>query len=168
MIKGFVCGVPGRKAREIIERDLKVISQSVGREYSFVFKKGKSCSVWDVDGRKYLDFAAGIAVLNAGHCNPKVMKAVRKQLELGTHAGFCDFYAELPVKYAEFLSTFTSKKFDTVFLSNSGTESVECAVKLARWNSRKPWLIAFKNAFHGRTMGALSMTNSKTVQRESF
>ncbi len=164
----FICRKPGDKSVEIIRRDAAVISPSLTREYSFVFKKGRDCYIWDVDGRRYLDFAAGVAVANIGHANPEVKEAIIRQLSLGTHCGFSDFYAELPVEFAEYLVSFLPGQLDTVFLSNSGTESVEAAYKLARWHTNKKWVVAFENAFHGRTMGSLSMTKSKPVQRNRF
>src|SRR3972149_2948140 len=164
----YVCRPPGPKSRKILERDRKVISQSYSREYDFVYKKAKGCYLYDVDGRRYLDFAAGIAVMNIGHTQDKVIKAVHKQAKHGFHAAFGDFYAELPVRFTETLLSFLPKQLNNVFLSNSGTESIEAAIKLARWNKRKRWLIAFEHCFHGRTLGSLSMTNSRKVQREGF
>ncbi|MBI4170348.1 MAG: aminotransferase class III-fold pyridoxal phosphate-dependent enzyme [Candidatus Aenigmarchaeota archaeon] len=164
----YICRKPGKKSVKIIERDHAVISQCVTREYSFVFKQGKGCYIWDVDGRKYLDFAAGVAVMNVGHTNPVVMRAIAHQTKISSHAGFADFYAELPVRFAETLVSFLPSPLKQAFLSNSGTESIEAAYKLARWHKNKKYVIAFKNAFHGRTMGSLSMTNSKKVQRERY
>ncbi len=153
---------------KIIKRDRKVISPSLTREYSFVFKKAEGCYVWDVDGRRYLDFAAGVAVMNIGHTNPVIEKAIHQQIKDAIHAGFSDFYAELPVKFVEHLLTFLPKHLNKTFLSNSGTEAVEAAYKLARWHTNKKWTIAFKHSFHGRTMGSLSLTNSRPVQKERF
>ncbi len=164
----FICRKPGSRSVKIIERDGKVISPSLTREYSFVFKKAKGCYVWDVDNRKYLDFAAGVAVMNIGHTNPVVEKALHQQIKLASHVGFSDFYAELPVRFVEYLLTFLPKHLNKAFLSNSGTEAVEAAYKLARWHTNKKWVIAFRPSFHGRTMGSLSLTNSKPVQRERF
>lgn len=164
----YPCRVPGPKSRVIISRDKRVTSPSYEREYSFVFEKAKGVWVWDVDGRRYLDFVAGIAVNNVGHANPEVVKAMRKQANKGLHAAFTDFYAELPVRFIETLLELVPKNFTKAFLSNSGTEAVEAGYKLARWHSRKKWVIAFENSFHGRTMGSLSMTKSKPVQRDRF
>jgi 4-aminobutyrate aminotransferase len=164
----FICRKPGDKSREIIRRDADVISPSLTREYSFVFERGRGCYIWDVDGRRYLDFAAAVAVANVGHANREVREAILRQLSLGTHCGFSDFYAEAPVAFAEYLVSLLPGGLDTVFLSNSGTESVEAAYKLARWHTGKKWVIAFENAFHGRTMGSLSLTKSKPVQRDRF
>lgn len=164
----YICKAPGKKSREIIKRDHKVISQCLTREYSFVFKRSKDAYLWDVDGKKYLDFAAGVAVANIGHTNPDVMKAIREQTKLATHCGFSDFYAELPVRFAEELLTITPSNLQQVFFTNSGAETLEAAYKLARWHSKKKWCIAFNPSFHGRTMGALSLTSSKPVIKKRF
>jgi len=164
----FICRKPGPRSVKIIERDQRVISSCVTREYSFVYKRAKGMNLWDVDGRKYLDFAAGIAVMNIGHNNPVVHKALHQQIKYGTHAAFADFYAETPVRFVENLLTFLPGHLNMAYLSNSGTESVEAAFKAARWHTNKKWTIAFKPCFHGRTMGSLSMTNSRPVQRRRF
>jgi 4-aminobutyrate aminotransferase len=164
----FICRKPGPESVRIIERDKKVISPSLTREYSFVFKRSKGCYIWDVDGRRYLDFSSSVAVMNIGHTNKNVGKAIEKQLKLGYHCGFSDFYAQLPVEFVELLLSFLPKHLNIAFLSNSGTESIEAAYKLARWHSNKKWVIAFKPSFHGRTMGSLSLTNSKPVHRKRF
>ncbi len=169
MNEKYICRIPGQKSRAIISRDSQVVSPSLTREYSFVFRKANGMHVWDVDGRKYLDFSASVAVMNAGHSNPWVQRAVRQQLGKALHCGFSDFFAELPVQFCEeLLSHIRFPRFEKVFLSNSGTESVEAAYKLARWHSQKKWCVAFKPSFHGRTMGSLSLTNSLPVQRERF
>ncbi|MFH1261226.1 MAG: aminotransferase class III-fold pyridoxal phosphate-dependent enzyme [Candidatus Micrarchaeota archaeon] len=160
--------ITNRKTMELIKRDVDIVSRSLTREYAFAYKKANGCHVWDVDGQKYLDFCASVAVMNIGHNNPNVVKAIKKQLKYGTHCAFSDFYAEMPVLFSEHLVSMLPKKFDRVFLSNSGTESVEAAYKLARWHTNKKWVVAFKGAFHGRTMGSLSLTNSKPVHRERF
>jgi len=167
MIK-FICRAPGKKSIKIMERDQSIISPSLTREYSFVFKKSRGCYIWDVDNRRYLDFSASVAVMNVGHTNSEVRMAIERQAKLGYHCGFSDFYAELPVQFVELLLTFLPKHLNSAFLSNSGTESIEAAYKLARWHTNKKWVIAFKPSFHGRTMGSLSLTNSKPVHRERF
>jgi 4-aminobutyrate aminotransferase len=164
----FVCKKPGPKSRKIIKRDEKVISSCMTREYDFVFKKAKGMHIFDVDGKKYLDFMSSVAVLNIGHDNPDVGKALKEQLKSGMHCGFADFYAEKPVEFVEELVKFVPTHLNCGFLSNSGTESVEAAYKLARYSTEKKWTFAFKNAFHGRTMGSLSMTNSKPIQRKRY
>lgn len=164
----FVCEPPGSKSRKIIARDNQVISSSYSREFDFVFDHAKGCYLWDVDGKKYLDFAAGIAVANIGHANDAVIKAIKQQAEKGTHAAFGDFYAELPVRFVEKLLSFVPSHLNNAFFSNSGTEAVEAAYKCARWHTNKKWFIAFEHAFHGRTMGSLSLTKSKPKHRERY
>lgn len=164
----YQCREPGPKSRKITARDHRVVSDSLTREYSFVFKQASGCYVYDLDGRKYLDFSAGVAVANVGHTNPVVMEAIRRQTRKAAHSAFSDFYAELPVEFIELLLTFVPKNLEQAFLSNSGTEAVEAGYKLARWHTNRQWFIAFRNAFHGRTMGSLSLTNSKPVQRERY
>jgi len=170
MSENFVCDLPhGKKSIKIINRDKKVISGCTTRDHSIVIKDGKGCYLTDMEGRKYLDFGAGIAVMNVGHANPFVLAAIRKQANHMTHVGFADFYHELPVRFSETLvKTINSSNLNNVFLSNSGTEAVEAAYKCARWHTKKKFVIAFDHCFHGRTMGSLSMTNSKPVQRERY
>jgi 4-aminobutyrate aminotransferase len=158
----------GKKTMKLVKRDLKVTSPSLTREYCLSYEKAKGSFVWDADGRKYLDFAAGVAVMNAGHSRPEVAAAVKEQLKKGTHCGFSDFFADAPVKFCETLVDLMPKPLNKVFLSNSGTEAVEAAYKLSRWHSKKKWAMAFENAFHGRTMGSLSLTQSKPVQKKRF
>ncbi len=159
---------PGPKSKAVIARDHKVIAQCMTREHPFVYERAKGVHVWDADGAEYLDFMAGVAVQSVGHDNPEVVRAIDAQLRKGLHCGFSDVYAEVPVKFAETLVSMLPRGLNSVFLSNSGTESVEAAYKLARYCKNKKWTIAFIHAFHGRTMGALSMTNSKPVQRERY
>jgi 4-aminobutyrate aminotransferase len=159
---------PGPKSLRVIERDNKVVSPSLTREYELVIDRLKGCYVWDADGKKYLDFSAGVSVANIGHNNPEVIKAIQQQLKKAIHPAFSDFYADLPVRFIENLLTFLPNNLNCAFLSNSGTEAVEAALKLAKWHTNKKWLIAFEGAFHGRTMGSLSMTKSKLVQRERY
>lgn len=166
MKEKFICKKPGKKSFAIIRRDKKVISPSMTREFDFVWEKSKGAYVWDIEGKKYLDFASAVAVANVGHTNPDVVKAIQRQLKKGLHAGFPDFYNELPVKFAETLLKFVPKHLNKVFLSNSGTESVEAAIKLARWYTKKSGLVAFSPSFHGRTMGSLSLTDALPVQKE--
>src|SRR3989344_5165020 len=158
------------KTVDIIKRDKAVLSTSMTRDFDFVFKKGRGCNIWDTDGKKYLDFAAGIAVMAAGHEAPPVVAAIKKQLANATHCAFPDFYAETPLLYAETLLGNMPKPLNNgrIFFTNSGTEAVEAGVKLAKWNKRGSHMIAFDHCFHGRTMGSLSMTNSKPIQREGF
>jgi len=123
---------PGPRSLKIIERDKKVISPSLTREYELVLDKTKGCYVWDADGRKYLDFSAGVAVANVGHNNPEVVRAIEQQMKKAIHPAFSDFYAELPVRFVENLLSFLPNNLNCAFLSNSGTEAVEAALKLAK------------------------------------
>jgi len=157
-----------KKSEEIIKRDHRVISPSLTRVGPLVFERAKDCYIWDVDGKKYLDFSSCVAVTNVGHSNTAVEREVLKQIKKGSHCAFSDFYTDVPVKFVEHLLTFLPKSLNMAFLSNSGTESVEAAYKLARWHTNKKWFIAFKPSFHGRTMGALSLMESKPVQKARF
>ncbi len=139
----------GKVSQKIIRRDHRVMSPSYDRHSGFVFKRAKGVYLWDLDGHRFLDFAAGIAVMNAGHTNPEVVAAIKHQLDFGLHAAFPDFYAELPVRFSEHLLSFFPKSFGKVFLSNSGTESVEAAFKLARWHSKKSGRLLLRQAFMG-------------------
>lgn len=158
--------VPGPRGISIIARDMMVSSPSLTRTYPFVVERGEGVYLFDVDGNRYIDFAAGIGVMNAGYSNPEVVKAIREQLERLTHCAFSDFYAEPPVRFAEKLCELTG--YERVFLSNSGTEAVEAALKLALWHTGKTKFIAFYQCFHGRTLGSLSLTASKSLHHEHF
>ena len=160
---------PGPKARELLERDKAVISPSYVRWYPLVVESGRGCIIRDVDGNEYIDFNAGIAVVSVGHCHPKVVEAVKKQAEKLIHYSNTDFYYEESVKLAEELVKITpGEEGKKVFFCNSGAEAIEAAVKLARWHTKRQYIIAFIGAFHGRTYGALSLTASKPVQRRGF
>lgn len=156
------------RSQGILARDKKVVSPSLTRELRIVYKKASGCRIWDADQKKYLDFTACVAVTSAGHNNPFVKRAIIKQLKDGVHCCFSDFYAEVPVAFCEKLLRTLPKGYGKVFLSNSGTEATEAAYKLARWHTNRTYVIAFEGAFHGRTMGSLSMTNSKPVQRDRY
>lgn len=156
----------GKRTKEIIDRDCDVISACLSRPYPLVIESAKGAVITDVEGKTYIDFVAGIAVMNVGHSNPAVSAAIRDQLEKMAHCGFPDFFAEPPVKLAEKLRQMTG--YDRVFLCNSGTESVEAAIKLSMWKSRRQGLVGFYGAFHGRTLGSLSLTCSKIRHKEHF
>lgn len=160
--------LPGPKAQAIIERDNKVISKSYPRGYPFVMDHGEGTQVWDVDGNRFLDFAAGIAVASTGHSHPKVVKAIQDQAEQFIHIS-SDFYHETWVQLGEKLNEIAP--FDSPaasFMTNSGTESVESAIKLARYHTQRSQFIGFLGAFHGRTMGAVSFTASKPHYKGRF
>lgn len=159
---------PGPKARAILERDAQVLSPSYARDYGFVMDYGKGAEVWDVDGNRYIDFAAGIAVNSTGHSHPEIVKAIQEQAEKFIHIS-SDYYHELMVRVAERIDEIAPmQEAVTVFLANSGTESVEAAIKLARYATDRRQFVGFLGAFHGRSMGSLSFTASKARQQERF
>lgn len=163
-----VVNPPGPKAQAIIARDRAVVSPSYPRAYSFVMDHGKGVEVWDVDGNRYLDFAAGIAVAATGHSHPRVVKAIQEQAEKFIHIS-SDFYHESWVALSEKLNQIAPFSEPAVtFLTNSGTESVEAAIKLARYHTERTQFIAFLGAFHGRTVGAVTMTASRNAYRGGF
>ncbi|MBP7227606.1 MAG: acetyl ornithine aminotransferase family protein [Longilinea sp.] len=160
--------LPGPKARELIERDARVVSISYPRGYPFVMDHGQGCRVWDVDGNAFLDFAAGIAVNSTGHSHPKVVKAIQEQAEKFIHIS-SDFYHTKWIELAEALDRIAPFKEDAVsFVTNSGTESIETAIKLARFTTRRSQFIGFLGGFHGRTMGAVTFTASKANYHRGF
>ena len=160
---------PGPNARKVLERDKKIISKSTAREYPLVVEKASGSNVWDADGNRFLDFNSFIAVMNFGHSHPKIVQALKNQVQKATHVGFLDFYADLPVKFAEALTGLMPyRDLNTVHFSNSGTESIEAAMKLARRFTKRTYFISFYGGFHGRTYGSLSLTSSKNIQRNHF
>ena len=161
--------LPGPKARRMIERDERVTSPSYTRVYPLVVARGEGATIEDVDGNLLLDFNAGIAVCSTGHCHPRVVEAINRQSSQLLHMSGTDFYYAPELELAEKLTQITPGKFaKRVFFSNSGTEAVEAAFKLARYHSKRQNVIAFYGAFHGRTMGAVSLTASKVTQRRGF
>ncbi|HLE14263.1 MAG TPA: acetyl ornithine aminotransferase family protein [Anaerolineales bacterium] len=160
--------LPGPKARSLIERDQLVISPSYPRGYPFVMDHGRGTEVWDVDGNRFLDFAAGIAVTSTGHSHPKVVRTIQEQAEKFIHIS-ADFYHPLWVELGEKLDLIAPFQENAIsFMTNSGTESVEAAIKLSRYHNGCTQFIGFLGAFHGRTLGSLSFTASKPVYREGF
>jgi 4-aminobutyrate aminotransferase len=160
--------LPGPKARAIIERDHDVISPSYPRAYPFVMDHGRGTEVWDVDGNRFLDFAAGIAVVSTGHSHPKVVKAIQEQAEKFIHIS-SDFYHTKWVELGEKLNEIAPFEDDAVsFMTNSGTESVESAIKLARHYTGRTQFIGFLGGFHGRTMGSVTFTSSKPIYHRGF
>src|SRR5271154_415468 len=161
--------VPGPKARAIVAGDEHYVSPSYTRSYPMVAKRGRGLRVEDVDGNEFLDFAAGIAVVSTGHCHPEVVAAIQKQAAELIHISGTDFYYEQMVTMAERLSAIAPMPGPHRFYyGNSGAEAIECALKLARYHTGRQQVIAFFGAFHGRTMGALSLTASKPQQRRRF
>jgi 4-aminobutyrate aminotransferase len=160
--------LPGPKARALIERDRKVVSPSYVRDYEFVMSHGRGAEVWDVDGNRFVDFAAGIAVCSTGHSHPAVVAAVQKAAERFLHIS-SDYWHEGQVRVAEVIRELAPVNGDAVsFFANSGAEAVEAALKLARYATRRGRYIGFLGGFHGRTMGALSFTASKYTQQKRF
>jgi len=165
----LVTALPGPKAQAIVERDAKFMSPSFTRDYPLVAKNGHGAMVEDVDGNLFLDFAAGIAVCSTGHCHPKVVAAIQKQAAELIHMSGTDFYYEsLPLLAERLGKTVPGAEGKKVFFCNSGTEAVEGAMKLARYATKRDKMIAFYGGFHGRTMGSLSLTASKSTQRRGF
>lgn len=168
-LPNLVTPLPGPKAKAIIERDRAVLSPSYTRCYPFVMKRGEGAVVEDVDGNHFLDFNAGIAVVATGHAHPRVVGAIQKQAAEFLHMSGTDFYYEGMVRLAEKLAALTPSGVKRrVYFGNSGSEAVEAALKMARYHSGRDQFIAFLGGFHGRTMGALSLTGSKVVQRRGF
>ncbi len=155
-------------ARAILERDGAVVSPSYPRSAPFVMARGEGAVVEDVDGNIYLDFCAGIAVAATGHSHPDVVRAITEQASRFLHAS-TDYYHELQVRLGETLSRIAPVGGPArTFFSNSGTEAVEAAIKLARYHTGRFNIIAFLGSFHGRTLGSLALTSSRTVQRRGF
>lgn len=161
--------LPGPNAQKILQGDAKFISPSYTRSYPLVAKAGRGCIVEDVDGNEFLDFSSGIAVCSTGHCHPEVVAAIQKQAGELIHMSGTDFYYENMITLAERLAKMAPMSGPVrVYYGNSGTEAIEAAMKMARYHTRRQGIIAFYGAFHGRTMGALSMTASKVQQRRRF
>jgi 4-aminobutyrate aminotransferase len=165
----LVTPLPGPKAKQQVARDAQFISPSYTRGYPMVAKTGRGAMVEDVDGNVFLDLAAGIAVVSTGHCHPRVVEAIQRQAAELIHISGTDFYSPNMVDLAERLTAVAPGKGPKkVYFGNSGTEAIEAAIKLARYHTRRDKLIAFYGCFHGRTMGSLSLTASKAVQRKGF
>ena len=160
--------LPGPKAIELLARDARVVSPSYPRDYPFVMSHGKGAQVWDVDGNRFLDFATGIAVCSTGHCHPAVVKAVQNAAERFLHIS-SDYWHEDQIRLAEKMSELSPMREPAMsFFTQSGTESVEAALKLARYTTGRGRFIGFIGGFHGRTMGSLSFTASKYTQQKGF
>ncbi|HSL22291.1 MAG TPA: acetyl ornithine aminotransferase family protein [Vicinamibacterales bacterium] len=161
--------LPGPNAKAIIDRDGKRVSTSYTRSYPFVMARGEGAIVEDVDGNRFLDCAAGIAVNSTGHSHPEVVRAIIEQAQKFLHMSGTDFYYEPQVRLAEQIAEIVPIKGEVrSFFSNSGTEAIEAAIKLARFATRRQNLIAFFGSFHGRSLGALALTASKVVQRKGM
>ena len=165
--------LPGPRGQAIIDRDNRVMSPSYTRCYPLVVEQGEGAMLDDVDGNRFLDFNAGIAVCATGHCHPRVVSAIQSQAARLIHMSGTDFYYENMVELAEKLAASVPGDVPgdaarRVYFGNSGTEAVEAAIKLARYQTGRDKFIAFYGGFHGRTMGSLSLTASKVVQRKRF
>jgi len=165
----LVCQLPGPKAKAAVEADQRLISPSYTRSYPLVAKRGRGVRIEDVDGNEFLDFAAGIAVVSTGHCHPEVVSAIQKQAAELIHISSTDFYDEHITDLADRLSAVAPMPGPhRFFYGNSGAEAIECALKIARYHTGRQHVISFLGAFHGRTMGALSLTGSKPQQKRRF
>jgi 4-aminobutyrate aminotransferase len=161
--------LPGPRAQELIRLDSSCVSPSYTRVYPLVVDRAAGLWVQDVDGNRFLDFTAGIAVNATGHCHPRVVAAVRAQAEQLLHMSGTDFYYTAQIQLAQKLASLAPGEGPhRVYFGNSGAEAVEAAFKLARWHTKRELNIAFFGAFHGRTMGALSLTASKTIQKKNY
>ena len=165
----IMTALPGPNAKRVLEGDAHYISPSYTRSYPLVAQSGRGIVVTDVDGNEFFDFSAGIAVISTGHCHPQVVAAIQKQAAELIHMSGTDFYYESLVTLAERLSKIAPMPGPhKIYYGNSGTEAIEAALKLARYHTKRQNIIAFYGAFHGRTMGSLSLTASKPQQRRRF
>jgi 4-aminobutyrate aminotransferase len=165
----LITELPGPKAREILERDARTTSPSLPRAYPFVPARGAGSVLEDVDGNRFLDLNAGIAVTSTGHCHPRVVEAVQRQAGELLHYSASDFYLPIYSELAERLDEVAPMAGPTrAFLTNSGTEAVEASIKLARWSTGRQYVIAFYGSFHGRSYGSVSLTASKATYRAGF
>jgi 4-aminobutyrate aminotransferase len=165
----LISALPGPEAKRVLDLDHQYISPSYTRSYPLVAKRGRGAIVEDVDGNAFLDFSAGIAVVATGHCHPQVVAAIQAQAAELIHMSGTDFYYPNMVELAQKLAAIAPcKSPQRVYFGNSGTEAVEAAIKLARYHTRRDKIIAFYGAFHGRTLGSLSLTASKIKQRKGF
>ena len=161
--------LPGVKAAELLARDKQFVSPSYTRDYPLVVERGSGCVIEDVDGNLFLDFTAGIAVTNTGHCHPEVVAAIQDQAGKLIHMSGTDFYYRPQIDLAERLAKVApGSSPKKVFFTNSGAEALEGALKLARWHTKRNRAVAFFGAFHGRTYGAMSLSGSKLVHRRDF
>jgi len=160
---------PGPNARKIIKRDENMLSPSLTRTSKLVGYKAEGMYVEDVDGNVYLDFGSGIAVAGIGHRNPDVIAAIQEQLEKLIFVNSLDYYTVPQVEYAEMLFSVTPGRFKKrVFFTNSGSEAIDTAIKMAKWHTRRPYGIGYINGFHGRTIGATTFTTTDLASRRGF
>jgi len=165
----LITPLPGPEAQRVIELDHEYLSPSYTRSYPMVAKRGRGALVEDVDGNVFLDFSAGIAVVATGHCHPEIVSAIQDQAAELIHMSGTDFYYPSMPELAQKLAAIAPGVFPKrVYFGNSGTEAVEAAIKLARRHTKREKIIAFYGSFHGRTMGSLSLTASRALQRKGF
>ncbi len=163
-----VTDLPGPEGKRIIAEDEEYLATTT-KAIPAVVKEAKGIVFEDVDGNKFFDFASGIGVINTGHCHPTIVNAIREQAEKVIHFAGTDFYYDIQVRLAKRLTEITPGSFEKkVYYGNSGAEAVEAAVKLARWSTKRKFILAFMGAFHGRTMGALGLTASKIIHKQNF
>jgi 4-aminobutyrate aminotransferase len=159
---------PGPKGKKVISKDHKFIATAT-KTSPIAACRAKGAQIEDVDGNTYLDFTSGVGVVNTGHCHPKVVKAMQNQAKELVHFAGTDFYYDVQNQLAETLTKLTPGKTpQKVFFTNSGTEANECAIKMAKWSTKKHRFISFIGAFHGRTVGSLSLTGSKAKHRDRY
>lgn len=164
----IITDLPGPRAQTLLARDVQVVSPSYPRDYPFVMEYGRGAEVWDVDGNRFIDFAAGIAVSSTGHAHPRVVQAIKEAADKFLHIS-SDYYHELQVRLGEKMNEIAPMDEPAMtFFTNSGTESVEGALKLARYVTGRQRFIGFLGGFHGRTMGSLAFTSSKVTQQAEF
>ncbi|MBE7471508.1 MAG: acetyl ornithine aminotransferase family protein [Anaerolineae bacterium] len=164
----IITDLPGPKAKALLARDAQVVSPSYPRDYPFVMDYGRGAEVWDVDGNRFIDFAAGIAVTSTGHAHPEVVEAIKNAADKFLHIS-SDYYHELQIRLGEKMDEIAPFAEPAMtFFTNSGTESVEGALKLARYVTKRPRFIGFIGGFHGRSMGSLAFTASKYTQQADF
>jgi 4-aminobutyrate aminotransferase len=165
----LITSLPGPNAQAYLTKNKQTVSPSLPHAYPLVIKEAQGCVVEDLDGNTFLDFAAGIAVCSTGHCHPKVVKAIQDQAEKLIHICGADFYDPNYIDLCDRLGSLAPGEGPKkVFLGNSGAEAVEAALKLSRHHTRRSHIIAFIGAFHGRTMGAISLTASKPLYHQGF
>jgi 4-aminobutyrate aminotransferase len=165
----LITEIPGPEAQLVLERDARTTSPSLPRAYPFVPKRASGCVVEDVDGNRFLDLNAGIAVTSTGHCHPKVVEAIQRQAAELIHYSASDFFLPIYSEVAEKLDEIAPMKGPVrSFLTNSGTEAVEAGIKLARWATGRQYIVAFYGSFHGRSYGSVSLTASKNTYRAGF
>src|SRR5581483_10946938 len=161
--------LPGPRAREVLAKDAAFVSPSYPRDFPLVVQRGNGAMLEDVDGNLFLDFNAGVAVCVTGHCHPEIVAAISQQSRELIHISGTDYYYPLLTQLAEKLNSVSpGDEPKKIHFGNSGAEAVEGAIKVAFWARRRPKLIAFFNCFHGRTLGALSLTSSRAAQRRGF